>query len=104
MPTDIEATVREVIGRVSRVDVSSLGRDDDLVEHLGVDSLQGLQILAGVEKRFEVTLPDEELITFRTIGRIEDAVQRLLAASGSVSTSVEHEVHEGHEEIIGGPI
>ena len=102
--TDVEATVRDVINRVSRQDVSALGSDDDLVEHLGMDSLQGLQILAGVEKRFDVTLPDQELITFRTIGRIEEAVQRLLAASGSVSKSVKHEVHEGHEEITGRAI
>lgn len=102
--TDVEAVVREVISRVSRQDVSALGSDDDLVEHLGVDSLQGLQILAGVEKRFDVTLPDGELITFRTIGRIEEAVQSLLAASGSVSTSVKHEVHEGHEGTTGRAI
>ena len=101
MRTDIEITIREVIGRVSRVDVSSLGRDDDLVEHLGVDSLQGLQILAGVEKRFDVMLPDDELITFRTIGRIEAAVQKLLAASRPVSKSVNHETHEAHEETTG---
>ena len=103
MRTDIEITVRGIISRVSRVDVSTLGRDDDLVEHLGVDSLQGLQILAGVEKRFDIMLPDDELITFRTIGRIEEAVQRLLAASESVAKSVKHEGHEAHEEITGRP-
>lgn len=77
MRADVEAAVREIIGRVSRVDVSSLGRDDDLVEHLGVDSLEGLQILAGIEKRFDVRLPDDELITMRTIGRITDALEAL---------------------------
>jgi acyl carrier protein len=76
MHADIETGVRELIGRISRIDVSSLGRDDDLVEHLGVDSLQGLQILAGVEKQFGVRLPDDELITLRTIGKIGAAVVR----------------------------
>ena len=78
--TDAEATVRDVISRVSRQDVSALGSDDDLVERLGMDSLQGLQILAGVEKRCEVRLPDEELITLRTIGRITEAVRRVRRA------------------------
>ena len=87
MSTDIERTVREVIARVSisRADVSSLGRDDDLVEHLGVDSLEGLQILAGIEKRFDVRLPDEELITLRTIGRIADAVEHASSTTASQS-------------------
>jgi acyl carrier protein len=86
MRTDIETAVREIIGRVSRVDVSSLGRDDDLVEQLGVDSLEGLQILAGVEKRFDVRLPDEELITMRTIGRIEEAVAKLRTSNFELRT------------------
>ena len=73
---DIEVRVRRLIADVSRHDVSALGRDDDLVEHLGVDSLLGLQILAAVEKRFDIRLPDDELIHLRTIGRIADAVAR----------------------------
>ena len=80
MRTDIETGVRELIGRISAVDVSSLGSDDDLVEHLGVDSLQGLQILAGVEKHFDVRLPDDELITLRTIGKIGAAIVRCRAS------------------------
>ncbi len=85
--TDVEATVRDVISRVSRQDVSALGSDDDLVEHLGMDSLQGLQILAGVEKRFDVRLPDEELITLRTIGRIERAVEDVRRSNVDVRSS-----------------
>ena len=72
----IEHAVREVIHDIARQDVTSVGRDDDLVAVLGVDSLQGLQILAGVEKRFGIRLRDEELIHMRTIGRIADAVLR----------------------------
>ena len=72
-----EASVRAVIHEVSRRDISAIGRDDDLVETLGVDSLEGLQILAGIEKRFEVRLPDDELIQLRTIGRIAESVERL---------------------------
>ncbi len=74
---DVESVVREILVRVLRRDDPRIGRDDDLVEVLGIDSLQGLQILAGVEKRFGVRLPDEELIHMRTIGRITDAVERL---------------------------
>jgi acyl carrier protein len=101
MRTNIEARIRELIGRVAKLDVSQLQSDDDLVERLGVDSLQGLQILAGVEKQFDVRLPDDELIKMRTIGRIADAVHKLRSASKDVSQSVHHEGHEAHEEISG---
>ena len=81
--TEVESAVRTLIVEVSRQDISAIGRDDDLVEHLGVDSLQGLQILARVEHHFRVRLPDDELIRMRTIGRIADVVGRLERARQS---------------------
>lgn len=78
-----EASVRLVIQQVSRRDTAAIGRDDDLVEALGVDSLEGLQILAGVEKRCDVRLPDDELIHMRTIARIADTVKRLQQGGAS---------------------
>ena len=82
--TEIERRVRALIADITKRDVSSLGPDDDLVEHLGVDSLLGLQILAAVEKRLEVRLPDEELIHLRTIGRIAATVERVRTSCESV--------------------
>jgi acyl carrier protein len=72
----VEARVREIIAAISGQDLAAVGREADLVEVLGVDSLQGLQILAAVEKRFNIRLPDEELIRMRTIGAIAEAVAR----------------------------
>ena len=79
----IEAQVREIIAAISRQDLASVQVDDSLVEVLGVDSLQGLQILAAVEKRFGIRLPDEELIRMRTIGAIVAAVAQLRQESVS---------------------
>jgi acyl carrier protein len=73
----IETEVRALISDVARVDASAIDRDEDLVERLGVDSLQGLQMLAAVEKRFDVRLPDEDLGRLHTIARIADVVGRL---------------------------
>ncbi len=77
MTVSIETQVREIIAAISRQDLSPVGIDDNLVEALGVDSLQGLQILAAVEKRFGIRLPDEELIRMRTVGAIVSAVAQL---------------------------
>ena len=79
----IEAGVRQLIGQISGHEVWQLAPDDDMVQALSVDSLQGLQILAAVEKRFDVRLPDQELITLRTLRRIADAVERAEPGGGS---------------------
>jgi acyl carrier protein len=70
-----EARLRRVLLEVTRRDeVLALGRDDDLVERLGLDSLQGLRVLAALEKRFGVRFQDERLGELRTIARLEQAV------------------------------
>ncbi len=83
MTVDLEQDVRRLVADVTRQDTGALGADDDLVEALGVDSLQGLQILARVEKHFDVRLPDDELIGLRTVGRIAALVERLQAGGAS---------------------
>jgi acyl carrier protein len=83
MTVDLEQDVRRLVAEVTRQDTRTLGADDDLVEALGVDSLQGLQILARVEKHFDVRLPDDELIGLRTVGRIAALVERLQAGGAS---------------------
>lgn len=77
---DIELKVRAVICDVTKRDISALRANDDLVLSLGVDSLQGLQILAMVEKRCDVHLPDEVLIELRTVARITEAVEQAASA------------------------
>jgi Phosphopantetheine attachment site len=42
-----------------------------------------LQMLAAVEKRFALRLPDEDLVRLHTIGRIADVVERLQGRSAS---------------------
>jgi acyl carrier protein len=74
---DIEARVRAVMLEVTRHDTGSVSADDDLVEAFGIDSLEGLQILAGIEKRFGIRLPDDQLIHLRTIRRITETVDRI---------------------------
>ena len=72
---EIEARVRTVLAEACRRDVSSLRPDDDLVETLGLDSLQGLQVLARLEGRFGVRFPDERLAELRTLRRLISAIQ-----------------------------
>ncbi|NOT31608.1 MAG: acyl carrier protein [Planctomycetes bacterium] len=72
---EVERLVRALLGELSRSDVSALGRDEDLVEHLGLDSLQGLSFLAAVEKRFQVRFPDELLAALRSVGALVEGIQ-----------------------------
>ncbi len=73
---DREQRLRNVLGEVSRQDLSRTRLDDDLVLELGLDSLAALRLLAAVEKRFNVRFPDERLAEFRTLGQLLDFIEQ----------------------------
>jgi len=69
---DREKTIREVIEIVAEIadlPVEEVAPDATL-EGLGIDSLNGLRIVAAVEKRFGVNIPDEEIGKIRTMPQI----------------------------------
>jgi acyl carrier protein len=70
----VENELRELLGRVAKVDTTGLQLDDDLRAALGIDSLAGLRLLAAVEKQYGVRFPDEQLVSYRTLRQILDFV------------------------------
>lgn len=77
---DVELQVRRIVSRVAKVPESKLGLDTDLRIDLNVDSLQGLQIVASIEKQFGLTVPDAELDLYTSVRSIVDTLKRLQAA------------------------
>lgn len=71
---DTVARLRAVVGEVTKRDASELGPDEDLVLALGLDSLEGLRVLALVEKRFGVRFDDAHLHGLRTLRALAHAV------------------------------
>jgi acyl carrier protein len=68
--------LRSVVGEVTKRDASKLGPDDELIFALGLDSMEGLRVLALVEKRFGVRFDDAELQDLRTLRSLAEAVER----------------------------
>ena len=80
MTADLEREITRIVAAVTRVPVDRLGPDTDLRLDLNVDSLQGLQIMAALEKRFDIRVPDEDLDAYASVRAIAAAVARLRAA------------------------
>lgn len=74
---NIERQVLSIVSRITRLPESKLSLDTDLRTELNVDSLQGLQIVAALEKHFGINIPDEELDMYTSVRSIVEAVKRL---------------------------
>ena len=64
-----ETVVREIISNVGDVPLDRVTKEADLAS-LGVDSLMALSIIAKVEKRFKVQIPEQQLRGIRTVKQI----------------------------------
>ena len=74
----LESEVIAVVASITKVPASRITPETDLRVDLNVDSLQGLQIVAALEKRFNVELSDEDLDSYTSVRSISAAVQRAL--------------------------
>jgi acyl carrier protein len=73
---DIQATVTRILGEVAKVDPTVVARDKRLREDLGLDSLTLIDVAVAAEDAFGVSLPDEDLERFQSVGDVIDYVQQ----------------------------
>jgi acyl carrier protein len=79
MVNSIEDQIAAIVAAVTRTPPAAIGLDTDLRVDLNVDSLQGLQIMAAIEKRFGISVPDDELDLHTSVRVIARTVVRLRA-------------------------
>ncbi len=56
-------------------DAASVTEDSAIVEDLGADSLDIVEMLMAVEENFEITIPDEQIPNLKTIKDIMSYVE-----------------------------
>ncbi len=64
-----------VIAQVRDIDSASLSRDDLLTE-IYFDSIDAVEVLMALEDEFDVEITEQEANSFRTLGDIEDCIDR----------------------------
>ena len=63
--------IRAEVARLARVETSMVSDETDFVSELGMGSLELLNLLAFVEQRLKVILPDESLVSLTSIKLIK---------------------------------
>lgn len=66
---NVEKEVRDLIADIIEMDPNEIGPDAHLVEDLGMDSMMALEILASLEKKFKIRIPEDELPKITTLNK-----------------------------------
>ena len=75
---ELQKEVVAIVSHVAKVPESRINADTDLRNDLNVDSLQGLQIVARVERKYDITIPDEELDMYSSVRLIVAQIERII--------------------------
>lgn len=79
-PDELLAAIRAELEKIApEVSADSLNLDTDIAT-LGIESVTMLELIAALEERFEVELPDDELTTLDTLGDVIELLSRHVAA------------------------
>jgi acyl carrier protein len=79
---DIKAAIRNLITEIAEdmeVDAEKITDDAHFITDMGLDSMALLEVLATMEKKFGVTIPETEFSNIVTINKCTETVEKYLA-------------------------
>jgi len=82
----LEKKVIELIAQKKRIPPESITLDSTFLE-LGIDSLDGMDLLFTFEQSFKLTIPDEVAQQMKSVRQVTAALQTALAANPQATTN-----------------
>ena len=74
--TEIFDKVKEILSKQLRIDIADIDDDSIIVEDLGADSLDTVELVMAFEEKFSVEVPDEDAEKLKSV---EDVVAYIKA-------------------------
>lgn len=76
--SEVATRVREIIAEQLMVDVEEVVDEANLVDDLGADSLDAVELVMALEQELEIEISDEEAETIKTVGQAIALVEKKL--------------------------
>ncbi len=77
MSQELKEALREIIAEVAEIDEVP---DEAKFADLGIDSMMAIEIVADVERKYGISMPEEELQELVSLNAVYDKVRAKLAA------------------------
>ena len=70
--------VKELLGKQLNIDPAAIDDDADILDDLGADSLEVVEMLMTIESEFGLVVPDEDVPELKTVRAVADYIQNNL--------------------------
>jgi len=75
----LEKELREIVAEIVEVEPGEVTLDSDFVEALGMDSMQALEIMAAIEKKYKVQIPEDYLGKIMTLSGLMEITEKIIS-------------------------
>lgn len=75
---NVEQDVRNLVAEILETDPKEISSDAHFVKDLGMDSMMALEILAGIEKKYRIVVPEEALPKFISLSATVSIVKDII--------------------------
>ncbi len=69
--------IAAILAKQLKVEISSIKKDSNIMDNLGADSLDIVEISMAIEQEFNISIQDEEIVNFKT----PDDIMKFLEAN-----------------------
>jgi len=80
MQDDVEKQIVDIIADISGFETEEIRPDANFFQDLEIDSIKAIEITVAIEKKFRISVRDEDVPNITTVRQAVDMVQGLLAA------------------------
>ena len=68
--------IRELLAQQFEVSADSISMETNIVDDLGGDSLDVVDLIMSVEEEFGISIPDEDAVELSTVGKIVEYIEK----------------------------
>lgn len=72
----LQGEVRQLVSKIVEVAPEKIALDAQFVEELGADSMMALEIMSALEKKFNITIPEDDLPKLATLRQVCELVEK----------------------------
>ena len=71
-------TVRKVLAEQLEVDESIITPETDIIDDLGADSLDLVELVMSLEEHYDIVLTDDKTANVRTVGQVVNMLEQFI--------------------------
>ena len=72
---NLEKDIKSMVAEILEMQEEEIDPNANFVQDLGMDSMMALEVLAGLEKKYKIAIPEESLQQFESLNKTVNIVK-----------------------------